>query len=171
MLSNPSSCAQCTLKPSKPKHRSLAQARKTGSSCSKSTNSPGFSGNRFYRQNLGVGLQGLGPSSDWLGMRVLFQKSQLSAIWVQPVWGPRAHIQSEVTVLSLGGGLRACSRTQSYIVLHILWGGTRTLLHHCTLVSWLLLFLHSLPSLTSNCLNLPFGTWERSRRLKHFSYK
>ena len=151
MLSNPSSCAQCTLRPNKPKHRSLAQARKTGSSCSKSTNSPGFSGNRYYRQNLGVDLQGLWPSSDWLVVRVLFQKSQSSAIWVQPVWGPWAHIQSEVTVLSLGGGLRSCSRTQRYIVLYPLWGGTRTLLYHCTLVSWLLLcfFIHSLPWLVT----------------------
>ena len=33
------------------------------------------------------------------------------------------------------------------------------------------LFLHSLPSLISNCLNLPFGNQGRSRRLNPFSYK
>ena len=32
-------------------------------------------------------------------------------------------------------------------------------------------FLDSLTSLISNCLNLPFGTQKRSRRLKSFSYK
>lgn len=30
---------------------------------------------------------------------------------------------------------------------------------------------HSLPSLISNCLNLPFGTQRKSRKLKAFSLK
>ena len=44
--------------------------------------------------------------------------------------------------------------------------GTRTLsLHYCFLTSPPL-FLHSLSSRINNCLNLPFGTHARSRRLK-----
>ena len=50
------------------------------------------------------------------------------------------------------------------------WGGTRTLPHRCTIVFLIAppLFLHSLIPLISNCLNLPFGTLGRSRRLKTF---
>ena len=42
--------------------------------------------------------------------------------------------------------------------------GTCPMLHYCFLISPPF-FLQSLPSLISNCLNLPFGTQERSRRL------
>ena len=43
-------------------------------------------------------------------------------------------------------------------------------LHYCFLIA-LSLFLHSLTSLVSNCLNLCFGTQGRSRRLKPFSHE
>ena len=42
-------------------------------------------------------------------------------------------------------------------------------LHYC--LTALPLFLHPLPSVISNCLNLPFETQGRSRRLKPFTYK
>ena len=61
------------------------------------------------------------------------------------------------------------------IVLSIPWGGDRTLPQVCSLISWWspddFLSLHSLPSLLSNCLNLPFGTQGRSWRLEPMPYK
>ena len=92
-------------------------------------------------------------------------------------WGNRAVLQescaqSEVTILHLSGDLSFCRRTQRYIVMYILRGGTRTLLHlHFCFLSAPPLFLHSLPSLISNCLNLSFRTQVRSRRPKPFSEK
>ena len=44
------------------------------------------------------------------------------------------------------------------------------MLHSCFLTAHSL-FLHSFPSLISNCLNLPFGTQGKSRRLKPLSYR
>ena len=53
------------------------------------------------------------------------------------------------------------------IVMYIPWGGTRTLPRGFTILltapPW---SLHPLPSLTSNCLNLLFGSQGMSRRLK-----
>ena len=53
------------------------------------------------------------------------------------------------------------------IVLCIPGGETRILTQDQTIVSWLFLLflLRPLPSLISNCLNLPFGTQGRSRML------
>ena len=48
--------------------------------------------------------------------------------------------------------------------------GSALSLHYCFLTAPPL-FLHSLPSLVGNCLNLPFRTLRKSRRLKPFSYK
>ena len=49
--------------------------------------------------------------------------------------------------------------------VYITWGGTRTLppSSHCCFLIVPTSFLHSLPSLISNCLNLPFGTQGRSK--------
>ena len=55
------------------------------------------------------------------------------------------------------------------IVMYFPWGRAQTLflsLNYSFLTGF---FLHSLTSLISNCLNLPFGTQGRARRLKPFS--
>ena len=67
-------------------------------------------------------------------------------------WGNQAVFQEscaqpEVTVLHLGRDLSSCRRTQRYFVMYIPWGGTRTLPHGCTIVSWLLLLCFCVPSL------------------------
>ena len=50
--------------------------------------------------------------------------------------------------------------------MDILWGGTRTLLHSLTIVSWLLLLCFCISCLSHcNSLNLPFGIQGRSRSL------
>lgn len=62
-----------------------------------------------------------------------------------------------------------------WIVMCISWGRPGTLIAALlSLLFYLTAFylsLHSLISLIDNCLNLPFGTQVRSRRLKPFSYK
>ena len=50
----------------------------------------------------------------------------------------------------------------------ILWEGTRTL--HYRFLAALPLLLCFLPSLISNCLNLPFGTQGRTRRLNEIHF-
>ena len=74
-----------------------------------------------------------------------------------------------VTILHLGGGPSSCQRTQRCVSDCYVYplGRSRDQvpsLQYC-------FFLHSLPSLISDCLNLPFGIQGRSRRLKPFSYK
>ena len=72
-------------------------------------------------------------------------------------------VQSEVTILHLGGGSSSIEKLKD-IGIHIslsrnqdsVWRLYQTLF---------LLFLYLLPSLISNCLNPPFGTQGRSRRL------
>ena len=44
-------------------------------------------------------------------------------------------------------------------------------LHYCVCVCVCVCVFHSLTPLITNCLNLPFGTQGRSKRLKPFSYK
>ena len=105
----------------------------------------------------------------------MFQASQSSVFWFQPVWGPRTCTQPEVTILHLDGDLSSCRRTQRYVsdcyVYPLRRNQDPTLsLHYCFLTDFSL-FLCSLIPLVSKCLNLPFGTQERSRRLKPFSYK
>ena len=68
-------------------------------------------------------------------------------------------VQSEVTILHLVWGLKD-------IVMHISLSRNQDpvwRLYHHLIVSPQ--FLYPLPSLISNCLNLPFGTQGRSRRL------
>ena len=73
-------------------------------------------------------------------------------------------VQSEVTILHLGGG--SSSVELKDIVMHISLNRNQdpvSRLYHHLIVSPL--FLYPLPSLISNCLNPPFGTKGRSRRL------
>ena len=79
--------------------------------------------------------------------------------------------QPEVTLLHLGGGLNSCRRTQRYCYVYSLRRNQDPALrlHYCFLTAPPL-FLHSLPSLISNCLNLPFGTQGRSRRLNEAKF-
>ena len=68
-------------------------------------------------------------------------------------------VQSEVTILPLGGG---SSTPQRHISLSRNQDPVSRL-YHLLIVSPL--FLYSLPSLISNYLNTPLGTQGRSRRL------
>ena len=74
-------------------------------------------------------------------------------------------VQSEVTILHLGGGSSSVEELKD-IVMHISLSRNQDpvwRLYHHLIVSPQ--FLYPLPSLISNCLNLPFGTQGRSRRL------
>jgi len=84
--------------------------------------------------------------------------------------------QPEVTVLcrklmsSAWVGALVPAEELRDMLLPISQEGTKTLLHNC-LLPVPPLFLYSLPSPSSNCLNLPFETRGRSRRLKPSPYK
>ena len=104
----------------------------------------------------------------------MFWESHSSAFWFQPVRDPCACAQPEVTILHLGGGLSSHRRTQRCVSdCHALLlrrnQDPAPLLHYCFLMPFLCFCIPS--HLMSNCLNLPFGTQGRSRRLKPFSYK
>ena len=79
--------------------------------------------------------------------------------------------QPEVAILLLGGGLASAEVLKRHCYVYSLRRNQDPVprLHHCF---WTAppLFLHLLPSLISNHLNLPFGTRGRSRRPKeaHF---
>ena len=121
------------------------QARRTGSSCSKPPTPWWFWGKSFYLQNLGWGLQGTWPSSDWWwGKMAVFQESCS---------------QPKVAILHLGGSFSSCRRTQRYCYVYSLRRNQHPAprLRYCVLIAPLL-FLQPLPSLISNSLNLPFGT-------------
>ena len=74
-------------------------------------------------------------------------------------------VQSEYTILHLGGGSSFLEELKD-IVMHISLSRNQDpasrLYHHLIVPP---LFLYPLPSLISNCLNPPFGTQGRSRRL------
>ena len=75
-------------------------------------------------------------------------------------------VQPEVTVHHLGGGLSFCRGAQRHCYVYSLrrkQDPAQGL--HCCFLTAPPLFLHSFPSLISNCLNMPFGTQGRSRRL------
>ena len=69
-------------------------------------------------------------------------------------------------------GALAPAEEAEYIVIYSLRKNQDDafLLHYCFLTAPHL-FLHSLPSLISNSLNLPFGTQGRSKRLKPLKNK
>ena len=72
--------------------------------------------------------------------------------------------QPQVTILHRVGG--PSSAELKDIVMGISWAGTRTQPQGHTIIRLLLLyFLFPLPSMISNCLNLPSGTQGRWRRL------
>ena len=161
LMLNASLCAQCTMRPNKQnvwvwsRERFTAGPRKeTRELMLKKLNSLIVCKRGFYKQDLGCRLQSVWLSSDWLVVRY-----QGGALW-------ESCAQAEVTILYLGGGLSSGRRTQGDVV-YIPWRGRRILPHGCTIVSWLFLlcFCISLPPLISNCLNLPFATKGRYRRL------
>ena len=100
----------------------------------------------------------------------MFQESQSSAFWFQPVWGPLL-----VLILHLDGGLGSCRRTQRCVsdcyVYPLRRNQDPASSLRCCFLTAFPLFLHSLTPLISNCLDLPFGTQGMSRRLKPFLYK
>ena len=132
-----------------------------------------FGGNSFYRQNLGeVCMVCDLPLIDWWGVAGWCSRS-LSR------W-PSGSNPSGVPVLvlslkspsSTGRGPSSCRRALRHASGWVPWGGTGP----CPFPALLFLtapplLLHSLTPLISNCWNLPFGTQERSRRLKPFSCK
>ena len=146
------------------------QARRTGSSCSKDLNSPvdfkeeGFIGNVCEEGCRVCTLLWLvdGEVTGWCSRNLDHR--------------PSGSYQSGVHMLVLSlmlpsspwvGGLLSCRRTQRYVSDNYVHPLRRNQdqspsLRHC-------LFLHSLAPLNTNCLNLPFGTQRRSRRLKTFS--
>ena len=106
----------------------------------------------------------------------MFQEFQSSVFWFQPLdCGQRACAQSEITIHHLGGGLRSYRRIHRCASDHFEHPlrrnqDTSPSLHYRFWTAFPL-FLYSLTPLSSNCLNLPFGTQGSSRRLKPFSYK
>ena len=120
------------------------QARRMGGQCSKALSSLMIWGEDFIGKIWGEGCRvcDFFLIGWWWDDRTVFQVSCA---------------QPEFTIFYLGRGLSSCRRTQRYY--YTLWEETRTLLQGCTIVYWLFLpfFLHPLPSLISNYLNLP---WE-----------
>ena len=78
-------------------------------------------------------------------------------------------VQSEVTIFHLGGGSSSVEELKRHCYAYFFEQepGCFSRLYHHLIVSPL--FLYFLPFLISNCLNLPFGTQGRSRRLNLFS--
>ena len=77
-------------------------------------------------------------------------------------WGRK---ESDMTSLSLSS-----QKSSKKVLDALLWEEPR-LLYASLLFHVFSLFLHSFPSLISNCLNLPFGTQGRSWRLESVPYK
>ena len=72
---------------------------------------------------------------------------------------PESCAQPEVTILHLGRGLSLCWRTGIYCYVYSLWRNQDPAPGlHCCFSAAPPLSLHPLPSLISNCLNLPFRT-------------
>ena len=170
---SPSSCAWSTVRPNKPKHWSLEQ-RKFMQGPSKENGwfilkrpelLEGFQ-RRVFRGKIcreGCRVCDL-PLIDWgVGNRVMFQESQSSA-WIQPVWGPWLMLSLKLPSFTWVGGFSSYRRTQRFVPDCYVYSlrRKRESLHYCFLTAPPL-FLYSLPSLVSNCLNLPFGTQGRSR--------
>ena len=163
LLSNASSCAWCKVRPKKWKHWSLkrkvycwAKQGEQSAHVQKSLTPWWFWGRVFIGKIWGEWCR-MCDFVWWWGNRAIFQE-----FCAQP----------EVTVLHLGGGLSSCRRTQRYCHVYSFKRNQDFVpsLHYCFLTAPPL-FLHSLPSLISNCLDRPFGTQRRSRRLKPSSYK
>ena len=104
----------------------------------------------------------------WWGYRVVFQESQSSTFWFQPVWGLCSdHPPPGWGVLFfLQNNSKVCIRLLCISLGEEL--GLLLSLNYCFLTAFPL-FLHSLTSLISDCLRLLFGTQGRPRRPKPFS--
>ena len=97
-------------------------------------------------------------------------ESASSAFWFQPVWGLPACGQHALDFSHLVGV--SVSAKSSKILFCVSLEGNQDpapkaalLFPDCSLLS-----LHPLPSLISNCLNLPVGTQRRSRRLNEANF-
>ena len=130
---------------------------------SKDQNSQMIFKEKFYRQNLKGVLQDTWPSSDWLVVR---SQGGVPGIYllVPTTLGLHSCAQPEVTMLHLGGDLVPIEALHDmHCYMPPLWRkqDTGPLLHYC----W---FPRVLTDLNSYCLNMSFGTQERSRRMKTF---
>ena len=96
--------------------------------------------------------------------------SASSTFGFQPVWCLRAGGQHTVNFSPPDGGFSVCKTAQRYCYVYPLRGNQDPVprLHYCFLTVPPLSH-HPLPSLISNCLNLPVGTQGRSWRL-HEAY-
>ena len=162
MLSNPSSCAQHTVRPNKQKCRSLEQQKgycraKRGEQVALAQKHPEL------------------PDGFW-------EKVVIGKIWgegcrcVTFFWSVGGEVAGrcsrnlvfrEVTILHLGGGLSSSRRAQRYCHVSIYplrRNQDPALSVHCCSLTVPPLFLHSLPSIISSCLNLPFGNQGPSRQ-------
>ena len=97
----------------------------------------------------------------------------LLIVWCWGNWAvfQESCAQAEVTILHLGWGLSSSRRTQRYCYVYSLRRNQDPArrLHYYFLTAPPL-FLHSLLSEISNCLNLPFGTQGKSRRLNEADF-
>ena len=74
----------------------------------------------------------------WWGNSVVFQKSQPSAFWFQPAWGPHSLLSLKLPSSTWVGALLPVEelRDMCQIDMHIPLGGTRIRPHGCTVVSF-----------------------------------
>ena len=144
MLSSPSLCASCTVRANKPNHESLTQrkvyckgqARNTGGSCSKDPHSPMVFREEFSKIKFGVRAAGCvtffwlvgGEVIGWCSRNLVLNLKLSSSTWV----GALVPIELK-------------DRCQNVMYIH--WRGTRTLLYHCTIVSWLFFLCFCISSL------------------------
>ena len=89
--------------------------------------------------------------------------------WANRVVLQESCIQPEVTILDLDGGLCSNRRTQRYCIHSLKRNQDPVSRLHFYFLTALPLFLHSLHSLISSLLNLPFGA--QGSRLKSSAWK
>ena len=104
-----------------------------------------------------------GLSSDWLVVRLQADVSRTAIIHPCSQSGVQCCGQHVVIILHLGGSLKFCRTTQSYV------SDCCVYLMRRNWDSAFPLFLYSITSLISNCFGLLFGTLGRPTRLKSFS--
>ena len=114
-----------------------------------------------------TGWSSLGPEKEtriWSEGHKITEFLLIGWCWGNKVVFQEPCTQPEVTILHQVGDPSSAGELKD-TVKHIPWVEIRTLSQGCT-TTWLLLpCFHFLPSRISNCLNLPFGTQRRSRRL------
>ena len=121
LLSNPCSCAWCTVRPNKPKLLSLEQRKVycwaeqgVWAAHAQKTRTPQWlSGKGFQKQIWGGGrLQGVWPFSDWLVGGNRAPGISIISLLVPTSLGSSAWAQHVVTILHLDGDLSSYRRTQ-----------------------------------------------------------